>query len=144
MPEKVLQTPYPLIDIDPHFTRVVRYFRASDYATWAVATLAVPGALLAWGSSLFNQSIRVYPDLEISEIIDPDLARIRRVTLAPGDKVPAGRLALGNPIEIAARRMVTGMKVGALVGFCGGFLLAYQNSSSEFPASFFQHSSPSY
>lgn len=70
--------------------------------------------------------------MEISEIVDPDLARIRRVTLAPGDKVPAGRLALGNPIEIVARRMVTGMKVGAVIGFCGGFLLAYQNSSSEF------------
>lgn len=48
--------------------------------------------------------------------------------------MPAGRLALGNPIQIAARRMVTGMKVGAVIGFCGGFLLSYQNSSSEFLA----------
>ncbi|KAJ3759755.1 NADH-ubiquinone oxidoreductase complex I, 21 kDa subunit-domain-containing protein [Lentinula raphanica] len=87
MPEKVLETPYPVLDIDPHFSRVVRYFRASDYATWAATTLAVPGALLAW---------------------------------------------VGNAIQIVTRRMVTGMKVAAFLGFCGGFMLAYQNSSMRF------------
>ncbi|KAJ3847853.1 NADH-ubiquinone oxidoreductase complex I, 21 kDa subunit-domain-containing protein [Lentinula lateritia] len=49
MPEKELTTPYPVIDIDPHFTRVVRYFRPTDYATWGATTLGVPAALLAWG-----------------------------------------------------------------------------------------------
>jgi hypothetical protein len=49
MPNKVVETPYPLIDADPHASRVVRYFRPSDYATWAGATAAFPTALYAWG-----------------------------------------------------------------------------------------------
>jgi len=48
MPEKVLKTPYPLIDSDPHASRVIRYFRASDYATIAAATAAFPAALYFW------------------------------------------------------------------------------------------------
>lgn len=43
---------FPLIDSDPHFARVVRYFRPSDYATWAVATAAGPTALYLFGGSL--------------------------------------------------------------------------------------------
>ncbi|KAF9036531.1 NUXM, NADH-ubiquinone oxidoreductase subunit [Rhodocollybia butyracea] len=85
MPEKVLDTPYPVIDIDPHFSRVVRYFRPTDYAAWAAGTIAVPGALLAWDAS-----------------------------------------------TVMARRMATGLKVAAFLGFCGGFLIAYQNSSMRF------------
>ncbi|KAJ3889398.1 NADH-ubiquinone oxidoreductase complex I, 21 kDa subunit-domain-containing protein, partial [Lentinula edodes] len=111
MPEKVLNTPYPVIDIDPHFTRVVRYFRASDYATWGATTVGVPGALLAW------------------EILDPNGLKINRITLSPGEKLPAGRIAMGNAIQIVTRRMVTGMRVAAFLGACGGFLLAYQNCS---------------
>ena len=42
---------YPLIDSDPHFARVVRYFRPSDYATWAIATAAGPGAIYLFGAS---------------------------------------------------------------------------------------------
>ena len=49
MPEKVIETPYPLIDIDPHASRVMRYMRPSDYAVWAAATAAFPGALYLWG-----------------------------------------------------------------------------------------------
>ncbi|KAJ4473597.1 C-terminal of NADH-ubiquinone oxidoreductase 21 kDa subunit-domain-containing protein [Lentinula aciculospora] len=114
MPEKVLETPYPVLDIDPHFSRVVRYFRASDYAKWAATTIAVPSALLAW------------------EIADPNGLKINRINLAPGEKLPSGRMAMGNAIQIVTRRMVTGMKVAAFLGFCGGFLLAYQNSSMRF------------
>ncbi|KAJ3903540.1 NADH-ubiquinone oxidoreductase complex I, 21 kDa subunit-domain-containing protein [Lentinula edodes] len=88
MPEKVLSTPYPVIDIDPHFTRVVRYFRASDYATWGATTVGVPGALLVWGEWYM--------------------------------------------LYIVTRRMVAGMRVAAFLGACGGFLLAYQNSSMRF------------
>ena len=50
MPEKVVTTPYPLIDSDPHAFRVVRYFRPSDYATWAAGTAAFPAALYFWGT----------------------------------------------------------------------------------------------
>ncbi|PWN48651.1 hypothetical protein IE53DRAFT_333322 [Violaceomyces palustris] len=45
MPLKQVETPYPLIDADPHFRRVVSNFRRSDYATWAGATAAFPGAI---------------------------------------------------------------------------------------------------
>ncbi|EAU90611.1 hypothetical protein CC1G_00995 [Coprinopsis cinerea okayama7 len=45
---KETSSPYPRIDSDPHFSRVVRYFRPSDYAVWAGTTAAVPAALYAW------------------------------------------------------------------------------------------------
>lgn len=40
---------YPLIDCDPHASRVVRYMRPSDYATWAAYTAGTPAAFWAWG-----------------------------------------------------------------------------------------------
>lgn len=52
MPEKVVSTPYPLIDADPHFARVVRYMRPSDYAWWGALTAAFPGLLYGWRSYL--------------------------------------------------------------------------------------------
>jgi NADH-ubiquinone oxidoreductase complex I, 21 kDa subunit len=52
MPDKVVETPYPLIDADPHFSRVVRYMRPSDYVVWAGATAAFPSALYLWGKSI--------------------------------------------------------------------------------------------
>ena len=42
---KQLDTPYPVIDADPHFSRVVRSFRGSDYAAMAGATAAFPSAI---------------------------------------------------------------------------------------------------
>ena len=50
MPDKVVESPYPLIDADPHFSRVLRYMRPSDYAVWAGATAAFPSALYFWGN----------------------------------------------------------------------------------------------
>ncbi|KAI8083149.1 NADH-ubiquinone oxidoreductase complex I, 21 kDa subunit-domain-containing protein [Halteromyces radiatus] len=47
MPVKTFNNEYPVIDTDPHFSRVVRYFRTSDYAAWAAGTAAAPGLLLA-------------------------------------------------------------------------------------------------
>lgn len=49
MPVKEFNTPYPVIDTDPHFSRVVRYMRPSDYASWAVGTAAAPAILLGLG-----------------------------------------------------------------------------------------------
>ncbi|KAK6518476.1 hypothetical protein TWF506_005628 [Arthrobotrys conoides] len=43
VPPKKIDHPYPLIDNDPYVTRVVRYFRPSDYATIALSTAAAPG-----------------------------------------------------------------------------------------------------
>lgn len=51
MPQKVVETPYPLIDADPYAGRVMRYMRPSDYAVWAGATAAFPSALYLWGVS---------------------------------------------------------------------------------------------
>jgi len=48
MPNKVVETPYPLIDADPHASRVVTYMRPSDYAVWAGVTGAFPAALYCW------------------------------------------------------------------------------------------------
>ncbi|KAF8159597.1 NADH-ubiquinone oxidoreductase complex I, 21 kDa subunit-domain-containing protein [Crassisporium funariophilum] len=45
---KVVETSYPLIDADPHASRVIRYFRPSDYVAWAGATAAFPAALYFW------------------------------------------------------------------------------------------------
>ena len=46
---KELETPYPLIDADPHFSRVVRNFRQSDYLAMAGATAAFPSAIYLMG-----------------------------------------------------------------------------------------------
>jgi hypothetical protein len=51
MPGLQIHRDYPLIDSDPHFSRVVRYFRPSDYATWGIATAAGPTALYLFGMS---------------------------------------------------------------------------------------------
>ncbi|RUS16519.1 NADH-ubiquinone oxidoreductase complex I, 21 kDa subunit-domain-containing protein [Jimgerdemannia flammicorona] len=45
-PRLRLQTPFPVIDTDPHFFRVVRYFRPSDYVAWAAGTAIAPGLLV--------------------------------------------------------------------------------------------------
>lgn len=35
-------TPFPVLDTDPHFRRVVSYFRPSDYLAWAAGTAGFP------------------------------------------------------------------------------------------------------
>lgn len=83
---------YELIDVDPHFNRVVSYFRASDLGVWAASTAAFPLGLVAW------------------ERLEPVAGAFKQ----PG-KVPAGAL-----------------RAAGLMGFCGGFLLAYVRSSKRF------------
>ncbi|KDQ61567.1 hypothetical protein JAAARDRAFT_31023 [Jaapia argillacea MUCL 33604] len=83
--QKVVQTPYPLIDSDPHASRVLRYMRPSDVAVWAAGTAAFPGALYFW-----------------------DVADRSRFPLR------------------------TSLRLGGLLGFMGGFLMAYQRSSFRF------------
>ncbi|KZT10046.1 uncharacterized protein LAESUDRAFT_469834 [Laetiporus sulphureus 93-53] len=85
MPQKVVETPYPPIDADPHAFRVVRYMRLSDYGAWAAATGAFPAALYLW------------------DMADPTKFKLR-----------------------------TQLRLGGLLGFVGGFLLAYQRSSLRF------------
>lgn len=45
MPVPQENSPYPQIDVDPHFRRVVQNFRQSDYVAWGAATAIFPGAL---------------------------------------------------------------------------------------------------
>lgn len=104
MPIKEVKTPYPLIDADPHFSRVVGYFRPSDYLVWAGTTAAVPATLWLWGMFLKTQFLHSRLTLSIEK----------------GDPVytPHIKNALRTP-----------MRLGGLLGCIGGFLLAYQNSS---------------
>lgn len=48
MPVKQLETPYPVIDVDPHFSRVVRYMRPNDYLVWGGVTASGPLAIAFW------------------------------------------------------------------------------------------------
>ncbi|KAG0285971.1 hypothetical protein BGZ96_009864 [Linnemannia gamsii] len=45
--EQYVRTEHPVIDSDPHFNRVVRYMRGSDYVAWGALTAGAPAALLA-------------------------------------------------------------------------------------------------
>ncbi|GAA6022726.1 hypothetical protein JCM10207_008079 [Rhodosporidiobolus poonsookiae] len=80
-----LNTPFPVVDSDPHFNRVVRNFRTSDYALWGAATGIAPAAIYGM------------------ELADP--TKLPRAGLRPT------------------------LRLATWLGFCGGFLLAYQNTS---------------
>jgi hypothetical protein len=51
MHQKVVKHQYPLIDQDPHASRVIRYMRPSDYGMWAAGTAGFPGLLYFWRAS---------------------------------------------------------------------------------------------
>ncbi|KAJ1549571.1 hypothetical protein HK405_009336 [Cladochytrium tenue] len=40
--------PYPILEADPHIKTLVRYFRPSDYAVMAGATIGFPAAFALW------------------------------------------------------------------------------------------------
>lgn len=86
------QSDYELIDSDPHFGRVISYFRGSDIGLWAASTVAFPVSLVAW------------------EKLEPVAGAFK----APS-KVPGGAL-----------------RAATLMGFFGGFYLAYIRSSRRF------------
>ncbi|KAK4547630.1 hypothetical protein LTR36_000587 [Oleoguttula mirabilis] len=48
VPARSLNTDYPLIDSDPHFTRVLRYARASDYYAGTAFSALMPSVMLYW------------------------------------------------------------------------------------------------
>ncbi|KAG9229537.1 C-terminal of NADH-ubiquinone oxidoreductase 21 kDa subunit-domain-containing protein [Amylocarpus encephaloides] len=45
---KKVRTPYPLIDSDPHFKRVIKYTRTSDYVVAGATASVAPLVMLAW------------------------------------------------------------------------------------------------
>lgn len=65
---------YELIDVDPHFNRVVSYFRASDLGVWAASTAAFPLSLVAW------------------ERLDPVAGSFKKPTPVPGMALRAATL----------------------------------------------------
>ncbi|CAG8450949.1 5269_t:CDS:2 [Paraglomus occultum] len=48
VPARENTTAYKAIDLDPHFTRVVRYFRPSDYVAWGAVTASGPAFVLGF------------------------------------------------------------------------------------------------
>ncbi|KAL9031300.1 MAG: hypothetical protein Q9196_000656 [Gyalolechia fulgens] len=48
VPARTLDTEFPLIDSDPHFKRVCRYARPSDYGVGAATAAAGPGGMWLW------------------------------------------------------------------------------------------------
>ncbi|KAL8897909.1 MAG: hypothetical protein Q9207_006963 [Kuettlingeria erythrocarpa] len=48
VPAPTLDTEFPLIDSDPHFRRVCKYARRSDYVEGAVTAAAGPALMLLW------------------------------------------------------------------------------------------------
>ncbi|KAK3696452.1 hypothetical protein LTR37_017953 [Vermiconidia calcicola] len=68
VPAKRLNTDYPLIDSDPHFTRVMSYARRSDYVAGGTLASLGPGLMLWWE--------KISP----SEVTRPGFASIMRLT----------------------------------------------------------------
>ncbi|EGW33753.1 NADH-ubiquinone oxidoreductase [Spathaspora passalidarum NRRL Y-27907] len=83
---------YELIDVDPYFTRVISYFRPSDYGAWGISTASFPLALYIW------------------ERLEPAAGPYKQPA-----KIPGGTL-----------------RAATLLGFFGGFYLAYIRSSKRF------------
>ncbi|ORY32113.1 NADH-ubiquinone oxidoreductase complex I, 21 kDa subunit-domain-containing protein [Naematelia encephala] len=48
MPIQDVEHPYPLIDSDPHFSRVIRYMRPVDLGIWAGVTAFMPALVRVW------------------------------------------------------------------------------------------------
>lgn len=89
---EVPQADYELIDADPHFNRVVSFFRPSDYGVWAGSAVGFPLALQAW------------------ERLEPH----------GGAFTKPGKVG-GGPLRVAT-----------VIGFLGGFYMAYIRSSKRF------------
>ena len=102
-----LSTPFPLLDADPHAGRVIRYFRPSDYALWATGTAIAPIAIYSLRQSLIPLLKR-----NIERVIDF------------GENTE-----LADPARLTAKGLRPTLKLATWLGFCGGFLLAYQTSS---------------
>ncbi|SJL03986.1 related to NADH-ubiquinone oxidoreductase 21 kDa subunit [Armillaria ostoyae] len=106
MPEKVVETAYPVIDSDPHAYRVVRYMRPSDFGAWAAVTAAFPAAFFAWGTG-YSLSLSGFKGVyDLAEMADPSAMTQKQLRL--------------------------GMRGAGILGLFGGFLFAYQRSSLRF------------
>ncbi|KAK9461163.1 NADH-ubiquinone oxidoreductase complex I, 21 kDa subunit-domain-containing protein [Lipomyces oligophaga] len=99
----IYQGTFPLIDVDPHFFRVVRYFRPSDYGCWAGFTALAPAIVGLVDYSRFAIAAQNNKDTLAAFIRS---ARQGATVLGP---VPS-----------------------ILFGLTGGFLFAYERSAARF------------
>ncbi|KAK9454258.1 NADH-ubiquinone oxidoreductase complex I, 21 kDa subunit-domain-containing protein [Dipodascopsis uninucleata] len=99
----VPQGPYPLIDADPHFSRVVRYFRFSDYLY--IGAFTASGPLLV-GLMEYGPYFKVAKS--VPEICQAFLHTIKQ------------------------KQTMFGAKPSLIFGFLGGFFYAYNRSSARF------------
>lgn len=105
-----LATPYPVVDADPHFNRVLANLRTQDYLLWGGATAFAPGAIYGMGASRA-------PSLPHSSVY-----------LAADSPIPR-RAELADPTKLGRAGLRPTLRLATWLGFAGGFLLAYQNAS---------------
>lgn len=108
-----LNAPFPVVDADPHFNRVLRNLRTQDYVLWGGATAFAPGALYGMGAS-------------DSPTSSPEGRSPLTTLLARAPPPPA---ELADPTRTSRAAMRTSLRLATWLGFAGGFLLAYQNAS---------------
>lgn len=105
---------FPVIDKDPHFNRVFKFFRPSDYAVWGSVTAAVPGLISFMGAC--RASCHLASDTSASSFVsvhaDHDIFRTEYIDPTHGG---------------TGRRSI--VRIGWYGGAAMGFLCAYQRSS---------------
>ncbi|KAG0292217.1 hypothetical protein BGZ98_002672 [Dissophora globulifera] len=157
--EQYIKTEHPVIDSDPHFNRVVGYMRTSDLATWGAATAAAPAILLGLafaGNTIPDEPHAGYAPtrgrnsrraeenqsgfgmdkhgngyLTSAWVTVPALDRLILPHICNTHVVVAHRLERLRP-GAGPKGINLALKVATGLGFMGGFLLAYQNSSLRF------------
>lgn len=105
------ETPFPVIDADPHFNRVLRYFRPSDYAAFAGLTVAAPAGFLAWRKCQHSMCLYIH--------------------LFAEEKRANFSLEKLNPVGGSGRNVRAQLGIMTVLGAFGGFLYAYQQSSCK-------------
>ncbi|KAG2189311.1 hypothetical protein INT44_004453 [Umbelopsis vinacea] len=141
MPIKDVETPFPVIDKDPHFFRVVRYFRTSDYAALAAGTAAAPAIMLGFARYPEKKQYRLQVFLQKATanimqyhvLWDP----VRSATDSNnGVHTPMTRNnPYANPSytrNVSTKAMRGPLRLAGFIGAVGGFLIAYQRSSLRF------------
>ncbi|KAG0304128.1 hypothetical protein BGZ98_005901 [Dissophora globulifera] len=122
--EQFVRTEYPVIDSDPHFTRVVSYMRAADVAAWGGLTAAAPALLLGLVYTVLDEKSRIRMKMQRggswTKFGSDD--EFNWISLRPHRIRPA---AGPKGINVA-------LSVATGLGFMGGFLYSYQKSSLRF------------
>ncbi|KAK9381825.1 NADH-ubiquinone oxidoreductase complex I, 21 kDa subunit-domain-containing protein [Kockiozyma suomiensis] len=99
----IYDSEYPLIDADPHFSRVVRYMRPSDYLVWA-GVAAVSPLVSGYMEHPFYTRFA---------------SNLKDTLIGYGQAVKQGHTRWGPLPSVA-------------LGIVGGFIVAYSRSSGRF------------